>query len=88
MFFLRFIALLLQILGTQFTETAVENENCSNVYDTANNLNYNCSTYAIDIFQSYPTLAYWLYRLTLAVPFDAVAQHVVSVNVVVIHLGF
>ena len=74
--------------GTQFSETAIENEHCSDVYNTTNNLKYNCTTYAIDIFQSYPTLAYWLYRLTLAVPFDAVAQHVVSVNVVVRYFTF
>lgn len=58
--------------GTQFTETSLENEHCTDVTDSTKNAKYNCTTVTIENFQEFPTMAYWLYRLTLAIPLEDV----------------
>jgi hypothetical protein len=53
--------------GTQFTESALQNENCTNVTDTYSNEKQNCTTIELDIYQEYTTSIYWLYRLRITI---------------------
>ncbi len=57
--------------GKQFTEKSLANSLCTDVESPNNTVN-NCTTIEIETFKTFPSLAYWMYRLTLAIPLEDV----------------
>ena len=62
--------------GKQFAESSLGNTLCIDV-ENANNTKNNCTTIEIETFKTFPTMAYWLYRLTLAIPLEDVTVYII-----------
>jgi hypothetical protein len=55
--------------STQFSQAALKNSLCTDITARSANIANNCTTVSIDNFQTFNTMVYWLYRLTIGIKY-------------------
>ena len=58
--------------GTQFTQSSYDKNICTDVTNIEFNEANNCTTITIENFQTFNSMAYYLFRLTLGLDVDSV----------------